>query len=187
MTNPPIGPPVCVPLKTWSGEWSYQVNAHGPLHHSYSYVVSSLSDFGFERVNLNSPCTPLPYLSWPPPPPTNCPEGGNYSYTSGSAPSPPPPPNLLSSLHVSYGCHSVRDLTHSPSPLPFSPAPTLPLPPPLLFFSPSLPLIAIARWQGTAVSLVVRPTFYRSHGPVQSVHPRVCSSPTPWSSLPGKV
>ena len=120
MTNPPVGPPVCVPLKTLSGEWSYQVNTHGPSHHSYSCVLSSLSDFGFERVNLNSPCTPLPYLSWPPPPPTNCPEGGNYSYTSGSAPS---PPNLLSSLHVSCGCHSVRDLTHSPSPLPFSTVP----------------------------------------------------------------
>ena len=177
MTNPPVGPPACVPLKTLSGEWSYQVNAHGPSHHSYSCVLSSLSDFGFERVNLNSPCTPLPYLSWPPPPPTNCPEGGNYSYTSGSAPSPPPPssfPHCMSHVWLS--------LSERPHPLSI-PSPLLHLPP-----HPSpLTHTAIARWQGTTVSLVTKPTFYRSHGPVQSVHPRVCSSPTPWSSLPGKV
>ena len=173
MTNPSVGPPAYVPLKTLNGEWSHQVNTHGPLHHSHSCVLSSSSDFGFERVNLNSPCTPLPYLSWPPLPPTNCPEQSNYTYTSGSAPS--SLPSLIAC--VMCDCHSVRDLTHSP-PLPLHP----------------LTLTAIARWQGTVVSLVMRPTFYRSHGPVQSVqgpvqsvHPSVCSSPTPRSSLPGKV
>ena len=170
MTNPPIGPPACVPLKTLSGEWSYQVNTHGPLYHSHSCVLSSPSDFGFERVNLNSPCTPLPYLSWPPPPPTNCPEGSYYTYTSGSAP-------LLLAC-VMCGCHPVRDLTPPPPP-----------PPPPSSSSLSLPHThtAIARWQGTAVSLVMRPTFYQPHSPVHSVHPRVFSSPTPCSLLLDKM
>ena len=166
MTNPPVGPPARVPLKTLSGEWSHQVNTHGPLYHSHSCVLSSPSDFGFERVNLNSPCTPLPYLSWPPSPPDNCPEGSSYTYTSGSAP-------LLLACAM-YGCHSVRDHSLPPSPPPLS----LPLP---------HTLTAIARWQGTAVSLVMRSTFYQPHGPVQSVHPRVFSSPTPCSLLLGKV
>ena len=109
MTNPSVEPPVCVPLKTLSGECSHQVNTHGPLHCLHSCILSSPSDFGFERVNLNSPCTPLPYLSWPPPPPANCPEGSNYTYTSGSAP-------LLLACAM-CGCHSVRDFT-TPSPLP---------------------------------------------------------------------
>ena len=164
MTNPPVGPPARVPLKTLSGEWSHQVNTHGPLYHSHSCILSSSSDFGFERVNLNSPCTPLPYLSWPPSPPDNCPEETNYTYTSGSAP-------LLLACTM-CGCHSVRDHSLPPSP------------PPL-----SLPhtLTAIARWQGTTVSLVVRSTFYQHHGPVQSVHPRVFSSHIPCSLLLGKV
>ena len=109
MTNPPVEPPVCAPLKTLSGECSHQVNTHGPLHCLHSCILSFPSDFGFERVNLNSPCTPLPYLSWPPPPPANCPEGSNYTYTSGSVP-------LLLACAM-CGCHSVRDLT-TPSPLP---------------------------------------------------------------------
>ena len=75
----------------------------------FTFLYSLLpSDFGFERVNLNSPCTPLLYLSWPPPPPANCPEGSNYTYTSGSAP-------LLLACAM-RGCHSVRDLT---TPFPF--------------------------------------------------------------------
>ena len=112
MTNPPIGPPARVPLKTLSGEWSHQVNTHGPLYHSHFCILSSSSDFGFERVNLNSPCTPLPYLSWPPSPPDNCPEGSNYTYTSGSAP-------LLLACTM-CGCHSVRDHSLPPSHPPLS-------------------------------------------------------------------
>ena len=156
MTNPSVGPPACVPLKTLSGEWSHQVNTHGPLHHSHSCVLSSPSDFGFERVNLNSPCTPLPYLSWPPPPPTNCPEQANYSYTSGSAPfslpSPPPTsfPHCMCHVWLSLSERSLP-LNYSPfssslPPLPPSPSLT-PLPPLLLSLtlthsppsSPSLP------------------------------------------------
>ena len=47
------------------------------------FLSFSCSDFGFERLNLNSPCTPLQFFPWPPAPPNDCPEGANYSYTSG--------------------------------------------------------------------------------------------------------
>lgn len=40
-------------------------------------------DFGFERIELNSPCTPLPDFQWPPLQPTPCPEGTTYNISSG--------------------------------------------------------------------------------------------------------
>ena len=48
-----------------------------------SACLDTYSDFGFERVNLNSPCTPMPGIVWPPAPPTGCPENGTYNFTSG--------------------------------------------------------------------------------------------------------
>lgn len=48
-------------------------------------LLSSLSDsdFGFERIFLNSPCTPMPDFLWPPPQPSDCQEGDNYTISSG--------------------------------------------------------------------------------------------------------
>ncbi len=48
-----------------------------------THLLPPSSDFGFERVNLNSPCTPMQGTVYPQPPPSDCPENGTYSYTSG--------------------------------------------------------------------------------------------------------
>lgn len=69
--------PARVRWRTLSGKCASHVTSKRPMQ---NFVFS---DFGFERVHLNSPCTPIPGYEWPPPQPDLCPEGFSYNITSG--------------------------------------------------------------------------------------------------------